>query len=245
MSDDVQNPNPDEGMGDVGGDTLLGGGDTDSQVDYSTLFTPEEVKAKQESLAAAKAEEERRAALTDEERAAEDAKKADEAKKNEAPPEKYEFQLPDGVNLDSEMLDKFDPLARDLGLSQLKAQGLVDFYINEVIPQFTKQQEEAFATVKDDWKKAAIADKNFGGEKHEGYMQKAAKVMDEFQKAHPEHGANLRKAMTEYGFGSEPNLVAFVKWVGESMSEDNKVPPKSGGGEEQTGPRTFKYENTK
>ena len=90
-------------------------------VDYAALFTPEEVTAKQESIAAAKAEEDRMAALTDEERTAEDtaaaeAKAAEESDK--APDEYADFKLPDGILVDKAMLDEAKPLLKELNLSE-------------------------------------------------------------------------------------------------------------------------------
>jgi hypothetical protein len=170
MSADETNPNPDDtGTGDDQGadsGSILGGDDTTGQIDYEALFTPEEVEAKKTAIEAAKAEEDRREKLTDEERAAEDAKKAEDEKKNSGAPEKYEeFKIPKDTKLDAEMFDKFTPLAKELNLSQEKAQELVDFYAATVIPEITRQQTEMWETTKTEWGKTAIADKVFGGDK--------------------------------------------------------------------------------
>lgn len=60
-----------------------------------------------------------------------DASKAIPAAKPEdkkpAAPEKYEFKAPEGVELDTGLIEKVTPVFRDLGLSQEAAQKLVDF----------------------------------------------------------------------------------------------------------------------
>ena len=251
MSEGVT-PNPDtrgtgagtttETTGQNNDGTLLGK-TGEGAIDYATLFTADEVKAKQESLAAAKAEEERRAALTEEERKAEDDKKAEEAAKNGDAPETYEaWKLAEGVTLDAGLSDKFIPLAKELNLSQAKAQSVIDFYAREVMPEMQRRQQEQWDNVKTEWGKAALEDKVFGGEKHEQYMHNAGRVMDAFEKEHPEHGKALRAEMNEYGYGNSPNMVAFVKWMGQKMGEDPKLRAKTAGATEQS--PYFKYKTT-
>lgn len=242
---ETENPNPDEGTGEVtppDSGTILGG---DEEVDISTLFTPEEVEAKKTAIQESKAEEDRRAKLTDEEKAAEDARKTNQEQWNAPPPEKYEWVVPDGMALDTELADDLSPLFKELELSQAKAQKVVDAYIGKVIPRITQQQTEMWENTKAEWGKTALADKVFGGDKHEAYMVDAGRVMDAFQKDHPDHGTALRKAMAEYGYGNEPSLVAFVKWAGKKIGEDTKIPPQSGEQGKEEKPRQFKYENTK
>lgn len=48
-------------------------------------------------------------------------------------PEGYEsFNMPEGLVIDQAMLDKFLPIARELNLTQLQAQKLVDLYSEQV-----------------------------------------------------------------------------------------------------------------
>lgn len=253
MSATGQNPNPDGNAGTGEGattevtgqnnDGTLLGKTGEETIDYATLFSPDEVKAKQESLAAAKAEEERRAALTEEERKAEDDKKAEEAAKNGDAPETYEaWKLAEGVTLDAGLSDKFIPLAKELNLSQAKAQSVIDFYAKEVMPEMQRRQQEQWDNIKTEWHKAAMEDKVFGGEKHEQYMHAAGRVMDAFEKEHPEYGKNLRAEMNEYGYGNSPNMVAFVKWMGQKMGEDPNLPGKTTGASEKS--PYFKYKTT-
>lgn len=53
---------------------------------------------------------------------------------------KYEFTPPEGGELDANALAVFEPIAKELGLSQEQAQKLVDIY-----PQIQQQQAEAGA----------------------------------------------------------------------------------------------------
>ncbi|MCV5473515.1 peptidase, partial [Escherichia coli] len=51
-----------------------------------------------------------------------------EGDKPEGAPEKYEFQAAEGVELDADALKDFEPVARELNLTNEQAQKLVDAY---------------------------------------------------------------------------------------------------------------------
>ncbi len=54
-------------------------------------------------------------------------------KEHAGPPEEYEsFKMPEGLIIDQTMLDKFLPIARELNLTQVQAQKLVDLYSEQV-----------------------------------------------------------------------------------------------------------------
>ena len=95
---------------------------------------------------------------TAEELAAEKAEKdtADKAEKDKKPaaPEKYEFAAPEGQALDANALAVFEPIAKELGLTQEQAQKLVDIY-----PQIQQQQAEAWSKQVADWGEQVKADK--------------------------------------------------------------------------------------
>lgn len=67
---------------------------------------------------------------TEEELAADKSKaeKDEKEQKQEGAPEKYEFKAGEGVELDAEALKDFEPVARDLNLTNEQAQKLVDAY---------------------------------------------------------------------------------------------------------------------
>lgn len=49
-----------------------------------------------------------------------------------AAPEKYDLKMPEGVSPDTKILEGFEPLAREMGLSNENAQKLVDLYAKHV-----------------------------------------------------------------------------------------------------------------
>ena len=195
--------------------TLLGGNaDTTTQSDdLSTLFTPEEVTAKKEAATAKVAEEARRATLTDEQRTAEDAAKA-EADKLNTIPEEYAFTVPDGGQLDTELMAKVVPVFKDLGLTQAKANQLTDLFSKEIIPSILRRQEDAWKIEVTSWAEATKKDPEIGGTKFDTTIEKAARALNTINPA-------LKETLDKYGFGNHPEMIRTFAKVADMMSEDS------------------------
>ncbi|WP_447881594.1 peptidase [Serratia fonticola] len=142
-------------------------------------------------------------------------------KKDEKPvvPEKYEFKAPEGVEqLDPQALAVFEPIAKELGLSQEQAQKLVDIY-----PQIQQQQAEAWSKQVTDWGDQVKADKEIGGDKLTASVGQAQKALDQFGTP------ALREYLEQSGLGNHPELVRAFAKVGKMMSEDKIIVPNQGG----------------
>ncbi|MEL5205606.1 MULTISPECIES: peptidase [Serratia] len=149
-----------------------------------------------------------------------DKEAAEEAEKDKKPaaPEKYEFTPPEGQELDANALAVFEPIAKELGLSQEQAQKLVDIY-----PQIQQQQAEAWSKQVSDWGEQVKADKEIGGDKFNASVGAAQRALDQF--GNPE----LREYLNASGLGNHPALVRFCAKVGKAMAEDSFVVPGQGG----------------
>lgn len=149
-----------------------------------------------------------------------DKEAAEEAEKDKKPaaPEKYEFTPPEGQELDANALAVFEPIAKELGLSQEQAQKLVDIY-----PQIQQQQAEAWSKQVSDWGEQVKADKEIGGDKFNASVGAAQRALDQF--GNPE----LREYLNASGLGNHPALVRFCAKVGKAMAEDSFVVPSQGG----------------
>lgn len=79
-----------------------------------------------------------------EEKPADGDKPKDEEQKQEGAPEKYEFTAGEGVELDADALKDFEPVARDLNLTNEQAQKLVDAY-PKILAGVQQRQAEALA----------------------------------------------------------------------------------------------------
>ncbi|MDQ0628066.1 hypothetical protein QFZ44_000642 [Pantoea agglomerans] len=138
-------------------------------------------------------------------------------KKPEGAPEAYEFKAPEGGELDKEAVAQFEPIARELNLSQEQAQKLVDLYGSKVMPQLMKQQADTWQKQIADWGTAAKDDAEIGGDKFDGNLTRAKQAMDKF--ATPQ----LREFLETTGMGNHPELIRVFVKVGAAMSEDSLV----------------------
>jgi len=182
--------------------------------DLSKLFTPEEVTAKKEFIASAKTEEERRSKLSPE-----DLKKEDDAKvaleADTKVPEIYaDFKIPDGMEVDKELLTETLPMFKELGLSQGKAQKIIDLYSAKIAPAFIKRQADAWNAQKEGWKADVQKDTEIGGDKFEASVKEAQRVLNTL--GTPE----LKKVFDDYGLGNHPEFVRVFARMAQHLKED-------------------------
>ncbi|EPW8852716.1 peptidase [Enterobacter kobei] len=140
----------------------------------------------------------------------------DKEQKQEGAPEKYEFTAGEGVELDNEALKDFEPVARELNLTNEQAQKLVDAY-PKILAGVQQRQAEAWQKQTEGWAETVKADKEIGGDKLTANLSAAQRALEQF--GDPE----LKEYLDSTGLGNHPALVkAFIK-VGKAMSEDKVV----------------------
>lgn len=143
-------------------------------------------------------------------------------KKPEGAPEAYEFKPAEGVELDTEALKDFEPVARELNLTNEQAQKLVDAY-PKILAGVQQRQADAWQATTEQWAADVKADKEIGGDKLTGNLSAAQRALDQF--GTPE----LKEYLNTTGLGNHPDLVkTFVK-IGKAMSEDGMVSGKENG----------------
>lgn len=182
--------------------------------DLSSIFTAEEITAKKESMAAAKAEEDRRAALTEEERKAEDDAKAAEAKKGEVPEQYADFTLPEGLQVDKELLEAFVPVAKELKLTQEQAQKVVDIQV-----KIAEARNAEWSKITTDWKEKARSDQEYGGDKFDASLEIAERALNTFATD------DFKAMLKEYGLGNHPDMIRLFYRIGKAVKEDGMVNP--------------------
>lgn len=139
-----------------------------------------------------------------------------EGDKPEGAPEKYEFQAAEGVELDTEALKEFEPVAREMNLTNEQAQKLVDVY-PKILAGVQQRQAETWQQTTEQWAADVKADKEIGGDKLPSNLSAAQRALDQF--GTPE----LKEYLNTTGLGNHPDLVkTFVK-IGKAMSEDGMV----------------------
>jgi|688.fasta_scaffold273349_2 hypothetical protein len=128
-------------------------------------------------------------------------------------PEKYEFKPPQGREFDTEVLNNFSEVAKELNLTQDAAQKLLD----KMGPIVEQRQIQQIEQVRSQWADASRNDKEFGGEKLPENLAVAKKALDQF--GTPE----LRTLLNESGLGNHPDVIRFMYRAGKAISEDRYV----------------------
>lgn len=138
--------------------------------------------------------------------------------------EKYEFQAPEGLTLSSAMMEKFEPLARELNLTNEGANKLLPLAA-EMIQQHQQAQAEAWGKQINDWAVSVKSDKELGGQAFEASMHAAKAAFARF-------GTPELRALVDMpgpdnpnglGLGNHPELVRVFARIGKAMAEDGFV----------------------
>ena len=160
---------------------------------------------------------------------AEPAKAADPAggaakepgKEPQGAPETYaDFTFPEGVEADKAALDLATPVFRELGLTQEKAQQLVDLQ-TKIEKARADASATEFAALQKTWTDAARADKDFGGATFDANMALARKALEAY--GSPE----LSAALNASGWGNHPELIRVFWKIGKDLADEKFVPGKA------------------
>lgn len=135
------------------------------------------------------------------------------------PPEKYEWNLPEGMEKDEIGAEQFEPLAREWGLSQKQLDTALEFYagrmqqtVESVVDAISTQAEEQFEA----WRKETLADKGIGKEG----LRDAARFLEQFG---GEDADEIREILNDTGLGNRAPLVRMFQRAGAAIAEDQIV----------------------
>lgn len=150
--------------------------------------------------------------------AADKTKREQDALKNKAP-EKYELKKPDNSKLSQGQLDKIASIAKERGLSQERAQELVNER-SQAIAEYETENEAYVKNMQDGWLATAKTDKEYGGDNYPKNAEIARRVLSKY--GTPEFNAILSDPKQGL-FGNHPELVRVFVRIGKAMSEDQLV----------------------
>lgn len=139
------------------------------------------------------------------------AKPAEESAKPAA--ETYDIKAPEGVDFDPEGLKAFEDFAKENGLSNEAANGL----LGKLAPVMAERQQAAHTAMIEGWLSQSQTDKEFGGPKLQENLSVAKKAMDTF-------GTHeLTKLLNDSGLGNHPEIIRAFYRAGKAISEDTFV----------------------
>lgn len=150
---------------------------------------------------------------------------AEPAKTLDAATQYEKFTIPEGFEYDDGKVSEFATLARELNLTQEQAQKLVDLHVRH----WLGFEEQAKAQA-EDWRKQAMNDPEFGGQKFVQSLRDAQRFISAFG------GEKLRIALDTTGAGNHPEIFKAFALAGRLLGEDRLV---KGAGAAPAGGGTF------
>lgn len=137
-------------------------------------------------------------------------------------PEKYELKLPENPALEATSLVEIEAFSKAQGLTQEKAQELVNFQ-NKWAADRATAEAAALEKQTKEWLAEIKSDKDFGGEN----LQKSSILSQRFVQRFG--GEGFVKMINETGIGNNPELFRFVARAAAAMGEDSLVHGKAPG----------------
>jgi antitoxin component HigA of HigAB toxin-antitoxin module len=143
-------------------------------------------------------------------------------------PERYEFSMPEGVELDKTAVDEFQTIAKELKLDQASAQKVAD-----IGAKMAQRQTEAHAKLVESWVETVKTDKEIGGDAMDQNLAVARKALETF--GTPE----LRDVLNSTGLGNHPEVIRAFYKAGKLISEDKFVAGAPKGAETDIAKKLF------
>ena len=142
-----------------------------------------------------------------------------QSQKEEKPdgaPESYEdFKAPEGIDLASPVVDSFKGVAKELDLSQEKAQTLID----KMTPILAARQVENIKRISAEWAERSKADPEIGGDKFAASMANVARVRETFARnADGQIDPDIAEFMSS-PMGNHPGALKLLARAGAAISE--------------------------
>lgn len=132
---------------------------------------------------------------------------------DEGAPEKYEPFTVDGQQIEVENAQEFADMAKELGLSQEKAQKVMD----AMVPAARNYLMKDLSAKAQAWAEATKQDPEIGGANFEANRGIAMAAYKQYTT--PE----LRTILTGSGLGNHPEVIRLFYRIGKSMQQDNGV----------------------
>lgn len=149
-------------------------------------------------------------------------------------PETYEWKAPEGFEgeLDSAAIEQFEPIAKELGLTQEQADKMVALHADS-LQRAQQQARDNWAQQQETWENDLRNDPDFGGAKFDENVGAAMKAVEKFGTP------GLKEALESTGMGNHPELVRTFAEIGKAISEDKIVMGNQSQGERSMAERLY------
>jgi len=124
-----------------------------------------------------------------------------------------DFKLPEGIELDKEMLDEAKTLmGKELNLSQDKAQKLVDFHV-KAMQEVAEAPYQLWADTQRGWQEEVNKDPEIGGSNLPKVKTAISKLFDEYG------DPGVREALSFTGAGNNPAIIKTFYKIAKALTE--------------------------
>jgi len=149
-------------------------------------------------------------------------------------PESYDFKAPEGFEgeLDQAAIEQFEPIAKELGLTQEQADKMVALHADS-LQRAQQQARDNWAQQMQTWQDDLRNDPDFGGPKFDENIGSAMKAVEKFGTP------GLKEALESTGMGNHPELVRTFANIGQAISEDKIVMGGQSQGERSMADRLY------
>lgn len=128
----------------------------------------------------------------------------------------YDFQIPEGMDVNKPMMEAFTEIAKELKLDPEVGQKLVDLQ-TKAEQDRAEAQDQSWKDLQTSWMDATKSDQEYGGAALNDNMAIARKTLDTF-------GTPELKEMLDFtGAGNNPEIVRLFYRIGKAISDDNLV----------------------
>ena len=127
---------------------------------------------------------------------------------------KYEFKIPDGININKELLSKYESIVKEYSIKPEVAQKIID-----IEAEIIKNNESEIIKAREEWKKETLKELGNNAEVEIKYAQKAVEKFGDDE---------LVKLLDETGLGNRKEVIKIFAKIGKAISEDTLSEGKNG-----------------
>lgn len=129
-------------------------------------------------------------------------------------PEKYELKMPEGVELDEALFNRFEPALREIDLDNEQANKLAAV-LAEARVEEDRAAAEAFQAEVEGWLESSRKDDEFGGDKFAESASEVSRLVGTY--GTPE----LKKMLNTTGVGNHPELIRVFHRIAKAIPKQD------------------------
>jgi hypothetical protein len=128
-------------------------------------------------------------------------------------PESYgEFAVPEGMEVDGDLMGQFTKLAAAEGMPKESAQKLLDLHTDILL-----KQQAGYVRQLHDWRQELQSDPHYGGEKLQATCKDALRALEKFDRF------GLREDLIANGYENNPKVIKMLAEIGRHFKDDKIV----------------------